>query len=493
MGDIGSRLYKNLAFVSKCPPLARKRPGLQSIQIMTQLQTTPEQAGSTGPDPLLTVSQLTHAIKIQLEGQFPNVRLQGEISNFKKQASGHCYFSLKDSQAQVSAVMFRGAASQLQRLPKDGDDVIVNGEISVYAPRGNYQLIIRDLAFAGIGELLLRLEQLKVEINRRGWFRQEHKKALPKSPRRIGIVTSPTGAAIRDMLNVLTRRHAGLHIILSPVKVQGPGSAEEIAQAIREFNQHGLVDAMIIGRGGGSIEDLWAFNEEIVADAIFHSEIPIISAVGHETDHCISDYVADLRAPTPSAAAELLTHEKAQLLDALAVMQRRIKQTIQHRVKEARATLTGIERHPLLLTPYALLGPHMQRLDELRGAIDQQVRGKLSEHKLKLEGMRRQAEALQPTSRIVHMRQKLRHLEQGIDRIWPAQNQLRRQKLEALVAQMQAIDPKNLLQKGYAFIFSEKNQSVITSATSLQVNDPIRILFADGEAAATIQETKVHE
>ena len=261
------------------------------------------------PSPL-TVSQLTNAIKLSLESTFPMIYLQGEVTNFKLQSSGHLYFSLKDANAMIGAVMFKGEASALKIMPKAGDQVVVKGELSVYPPKGNYQLVVRELSYVGLGELLLKLEELKIKLHQMGWFKSSHKKPLPRFPKRIGVVTSPTGAVIQDILNVLTRRFSGFHLILYPVKVQGEGAAQEIAQAIEQFNKYQIVDVMIVGRGGGSLEDLWAFNEEIVASAIFHSQIPIISAVGHETDHCIADYVADVRAPTPSAAAEMCDCKK---------------------------------------------------------------------------------------------------------------------------------------------------------------------------------------
>ncbi len=267
--------------------------------------------------PPLTVSQLTNAIKLNLESTFPRIHLQGEISNFKVQTSGHLYFSLKDVHAQISVVMFKADASLLKIMPKAGDQVIVKGALNVYPPKGNYQLIVRELAYVGIGELLQKLEALKFKLHQMGWFKNSHKKPLPRFPQRIGVVTSPTGAVIQDILNVLSRRFSGFHLILNPVKVQGEGAADEISQAIEDFNRYQSVDVMIVGRGGGSLEDLWAFNEEIVAKAIFHSQIPIISAVGHETDHCIADYVADVRAPTPSAAAEIVIAEKKQQIDYL--------------------------------------------------------------------------------------------------------------------------------------------------------------------------------
>jgi exodeoxyribonuclease VII large subunit len=391
---------------------------------------------------VLTVTQITLAIKEVLESSFPRIWIQGEISNFKRQSSGHLYFSLKDEKAQISAVMWRGVTSQLSTLPKDGDQVMVCGDVDVYPPRGSYQLVVRELHFVGLGALLLKLEELKKEIARRGWFRAEHKKPLPPFPQRVGIITSPTGAAVRDIINVLKRRHGGLHILLYPVLVQGPGAAEEIAAAIRDFNRDKLCDVMIVGRGGGSLEDLWAFNEEVVARAIFESEIPIICAVGHETDHTIAEYVADVRAPTPSAAAELVTAEKAQHLLFLEQTGQRLTQTLTHLLTNARGQLHRFATHPLLSDPYALLGTYMQRIDEIRVRLDHLMQQRIQREKL---------------------------------------------TLLALQKQHQALDPYNVLNRGYSILFDQKTGSVLNSVKQLAVDGEVHARLSDGEAALTVR------
>jgi exodeoxyribonuclease VII large subunit len=258
----------------------------------------------------LSVTELTSQIKQQLETGFSSIYVKGEISNIKLQASGHYYFTLKDAGSQISCVLFKGHTKALSRAPKEGDQVVVQGDISVYAPRGNYQLLVKTIEYVGIGTLLMQLHMLKEKLQAEGLFDKSRKKLLPRFPKIIGVITSPTGAVIQDILTVLERRSSGMHLILNPVKVQGEGSAEEIARAIDDCNRYAICDVLIVGRGGGSLEDLWAFNEEIVVRAIARSQIPIISAVGHETDVSLSDFVADVRAPTPSAAAEICTAEK---------------------------------------------------------------------------------------------------------------------------------------------------------------------------------------
>jgi exodeoxyribonuclease VII large subunit len=484
--------------------------------------------------PILTVSQLTHAIKLHLEGTFPLIWLQGEISNCKLQSSGHLYFSLKDPRAQISAVMFRGDMATLTMLPKDGDHMIIRGELNVYPPSGRYQIIVREMRHMGLGELLIRLEELKQKLQKKGWFNPEHKKPLPKHPKRIGVVTSPTGAVIQDILNILSRRFSNFHLILNSVRVQGEGAAKEIAQAINQFNEYDLVDVMIVGRGGGSIEDLWAFNEEIVAEAIFNSRIPIISAVGHETDYCIADFVADVRAPTPSAAAELVSTDKNQQLIHLKTLQNRIQQTLAHQIKHRRHQLNGILKQPLLLSPYNLLGAWIQRLDDLRMDIDASMKQIIHRQRLTLEGRNRQVQALKPSAQIIHFRQKLAHWTKALDsslslrlintkssltqkqdrlsQYWSAQQSNRRRHFNAIAKQKQldqawqriiglrkerlitlssslhSIDPKNLLKKGYSILFAEKDHSVITSINSIGKDQEIRALVSDGELLTIVKE-----
>lgn len=438
--------------------------------------------------PILSVSELTQAIKQNLEGAFPLICLQGEISNFKQQTSGHLYFSLKDANAQISVVMFRGQATQLKLLPKSGDQVIVKGEITVYPTKGNYQLIIRELSYVGLGELLLKLEQLKIKLHQLGWFKTARKKPLPKLPKRIGVVTSPTGAVIQDILHVLTRRFSGFHLILNPVKVQGEGAAQEIAKAIEEFNKYDLVDVMIVGRGGGSLEDLWAFNEEIVAAAIYNSHIPIICAVGHETDHCIAEYVADVRAPTPSAAAEMVMAEKAQQLNSLDIIRRRMQQTMRHLVSKDRHRLEGISKHPFLTAPKVMLEARMQRLDDSRDDLDLSIGQLLQHRKKQIAALSRQLLAMKPTTKIQHIRQKLLYLTKAFDDRIRHRFENKYKKLEHLSFTLKAIDPRNLLNKGYSILFAEKERRVIHSIHQLKKQQKARIWLADGEAVVTIND-----
>ncbi|MBS0652216.1 MAG: exodeoxyribonuclease VII large subunit [Verrucomicrobia bacterium] len=461
---------------------------------------------------VLTVSQLTSAIKKQLESRFASLSVRGEISNLKEQSSGHLYFTLKDQDSQISAVLFRGNAQSLKRMPKGGDQVVVRGEISVYAPRGNYQLIVRELDYLGVGELLLKLHELKNKLEKRGWFAPELKKKLPKYPKTIGVVTSPTGSVIQDILNILNRRFSGFHLILNPVKVQGEGAAQEIAKAIDQFNQHRLADLLIVGRGGGSLEDLWAFNEEVVAEAIFRSQIPIISAVGHETDTSIADYVADVRAPTPSAAAEMAIAEKAQQLQFLKQSHARMTYAVKAQASQHRKILERYQKSPHMRSAYTLLGTHLQRVDDLRSTLDLGIRQQLQKKQLQLQVLARQADALKPKTQLQALKQRLASMDKAVGTAISQQvasikrhfdpdlsrellhkrcqfhiNE-KKARLQQLVSHLKAIDPKNLLTKGYCILFQEKLDSVILSTQELAENPTIRILMHDGTAKAHIEE-----
>lgn len=439
--------------------------------------------------PILTVTELTQQIKGTLEPAFRSIWLQGEVSNFKKQSSGHLYFSLKDSYSQISAVMFRSYAEKLKTQPKEGDQILVHGEINLYAPRGSYQIQIDEIRLTGLGELLLKLEELKREIQKRGWFRKEHKKPIPPLPRKIGVVTSPTGAAIQDMLHVLTRRVFDFHLILNPVRVQGESAAFEIAQAIKQFNDFNLVDVIIIARGGGSIEDLWAFNEEIVAEAVFNSRIPIICAVGHETDHCIADYVADLRAPTPSAAAEIVMGEKAQQIERLSQLKRRYQQTMHHLLKQARAQLNTLWRQPFFSQPYALIGNYIQSLDSLKIESEKCIRQHLRLIYLRLQGIGKQLLSLQPSAQLKANRQKLHQIEMRLTMLIRHKIDRSTQILKRVNESLHLVNPKNVLQKGYSILFSQDG-NVVRSVHQLKTGSEIRALVSDGEVKAVINSIK---
>lgn len=418
---------------------------------------------------ILTVSQLTHQIKNMLETRFALVQLEGEITNLKRQASGHIYFSLKDASAQISAVLFRGNASSLTFQPKDGDKVLVKGELSVYPPRGGYQIIIRSMRPAGVGALLMQLHERKKKLQLKGYFDKSQKLPIPTYPKRIGVITSPTGAVIQDILNVLSRRHSAFSLVLYPVNVQGAGAAEEIALAIREANRHQIADVLIVGRGGGSLEDLWAFNEECVADALYESTVPTIAAVGHETDFTIADFVADMRAPTPSAAAEIVMREMQSQLTYLTNAKTTLHRIIRNTLSQLNTHLDRFRKHPLLLSPYGLLKVHMQRLDDLSDRLQSSMKGSVTRSDLTLTRFTKQLSAHNPLLKIEAFRKRL----------------------TALSSHINAINPENLLQKGYCISFDENTGSVIIGTEQIEEGMEITLRYHDGEAKVTATKAQV--
>jgi exodeoxyribonuclease VII large subunit len=460
----------------------------------------------------LSVSELTTHIKSHIEKSFSYVCVKGEISNCKLQSSGHYYFTLKDATSQLSSVMFKGQTRNLSRPPKDGDQVILQGEITVYAPRGNYQLIVKTLDYIGVGNLLLQLHELKSKLEQLGYFAAEHKKNLPKNPKTIGVITSPTGAVIQDILHVLQRRAKGFHLILNPVKVQGDGASQEIASAIEQFNKHQLCDVLIVARGGGSLEDLWAFNEEILVKAIYDSKIPVISAVGHETDISLCDFAADVRAPTPSAAAEICSAEKTQQLSMLSKTSLHLDHLVKNLLLSSKKQLHSTLKNPYLTSSHSLLAAKWQDMDEKIYRLESNIRSTLNEKKIGLRSKQQQALALMPLNLLKNSKDKLiKHL-QAIEISMSNQmakrralltskavfsyidtnqkNILKREKdrLDSIASHLKTLNPKNLLNKGYCILFSEKKDSVILSKNDVKLKQNLHLLLKDGHLQVTVED-----
>ena len=437
---------------------------------------------------ILTVSQLTALIRGVVEENFEQVWVQGEISNLALPQSGHAYFTLKDSGAQLRCVMFRAAARALRFRLQDGIGLIARGRLTVYDQRGDYQLVVEYLEPQGLGALQLAFQQLKDKLGQEGLFAPERKKPLPALPQRIGIVTSPTGAAIHDMLKVLDRRFANLEILLSPVKVQGAGAAAEIANAIRDFNRYGAVDVLIVGRGGGSLEDLWAFNEEVVARAIAASRIPVISAVGHEVDFTISDLVADLRAPTPSAAAELVVRSKAELSFEVTTLLQRLRRSMQHALAQHRRTLDTQLR--LLKDPLFMVGHHIQRVDDLNSRLQQTGQRYLVRHADRVAALNGRLLLQSPLLRLERARERYQLL---VERLLQASERsaTRRQESFALAAaRLQALSPLAVLERGYAVALREPLREVVRSSSQLVSGDRIYLRLHHGAASCLVEKAE---
>lgn len=390
---------------------------------------------------IYTVSELTEDIKVLLENTFPEVWVEGEISNFSQSQSGHFYFNLKDAKSILRCVFFRGVNSGMKFSLKDGLHCIAFGRINVYAPSGQYQLNIQRVEPKGAGALQLAFEQLKEKLAKEGLFDEARKKSLPVLPLRVGVVTSPVGAALRDILNILRRRAPFVKIILNPVKVQGIGAAEEIAQAIDDFNQYKEVDVVIVGRGGGSLEDLWAFNEEIVARAIYHSKIPIISAVGHEVDWTIADFVADLRAPTPSAAAELVVRQKNELCEELKHLMARMNVSVENKIKSLTKEVFRLKDAYVLKYPLNVIQVYIQRIDGLHHRLNQKTN-----HILEVTGQRflRAAEKLN------------------------------------------VLSPLNILSRGYSITFKLPEMKLVSDIAQIKTSDCIRTSLKSGSFVSQV-------
>jgi exodeoxyribonuclease VII large subunit len=392
---------------------------------------------------IYTVSELTKYVRGILEDSFPAVWIEGEISNFVLHSSGHMYFSLRDAGAVLKCAMFARSNAKLKFKPKDGMKVICFGKLSVYEARGDYQLIAEEIEPKGIGALQLQFQQLKEKLQKEGLFDQSHKVQIPFLPTRIGIVTSPTGAAIRDILNIARRRFSNVEIIINPVKVQGESAKDEIARAIREFNKLKNIDVMIVTRGGGSLEDLWPFNEETVARAIYESMIPVISAVGHEIDYTISDFVADFRAPTPSAAAELVIPKKEDLVNLISASTTRLNNALTGKVNRLAERFKAVKESYILRQPLNLITQYEQMIDDFRKDMAIRV-----EHLVKMRG----------------------------------------ENHNLLKSKLEAFNPLAILKRGYSVTVKLPEGAILKDIGSLEIGDMVETKLGKGKFRSKVEE-----
>lgn len=439
---------------------------------------------------ILTVTELTRRIKALLESRIGAVWVEGEISNLRVQSSGHCYFTLKDSNSQLSSVLFRGDAARVTFKLADGLQVVAFGDVSVYEARGQYQIIVRELAPKGRGALQLAFEQLKHKLEAEGLFDPARKRLIPILPQRIGIVTSPTGAAIRDFLNVIARRFPNLHIIIAPVRVQGEGAAEEIAMAVDEFNRlHASgwlsLDVLILARGGGSLEDLWAFNEEIVARAVARSAIPTISAVGHEIDFTICDFVADLRAPTPSAAAELVVQKKAEFAELLADYRSRLTKDLRLRLSELRERFQRSAQSYVFREPADLVRQYQQRVDDLGGQIKQKWQYLLERFDARLRSAAEKLRVLTPREALRRYEQRFDHASAQLGLLVAHAVKNDRHQLTRLKDRLALLSPQGTLERGYS-ITKTADGRLVKSVRSVGAGERIQTTVRDGEFSSEV-------
>lgn len=399
------------------------------------------------PRKIYKVSEINKIAKNLLEEEFPEIWLEGEISNFTLHSSGHLYFSLKDEDAQINAIMYKWQAGQLEFVPENGMKVIAQGKISVFVKGGRYQIIVYGLKPIGIGALQQAFEQLKRKLEKEGLFDKARKRPIPMLPQKIGIVTSPTGAAIRDILNIIERRFANVHILIHPVRVQGDRAAGEIAEAIAYVNERfPSLDVLIVGRGGGSLEDLWSFNREIVARAIYNSRIPVISAVGHEVDYTIADFVADLRAPTPSAAAELVVTNKIELEKKVLLLTSKIKLSMKHELDERTNQYRRLVDSRIFRHPEELYSQFQQEIDYYLERI---------------------------ISKCAHF----------LD--------FQKEKLNSIAGKLNVLSPLNILARGYSIAYKLPENEILKSISQVTMKDKVKVKLHRGEIICTVEETDI--
>ena len=460
--------------------------------------------------PIYTVSQISDAIKKTLEGSFATLQIRGEVSNLRIQSSGHYYFTLKDENAQLSCALFRGDATRLKTTIKDGDQIVASGSISVFAPKGTYQLIVKEITHQGLGELLARLEALKQKFKQMGYFDPSLKKPLPKFPKTIGVVTSPTGAVIQDIIQTLSRRHKGFKLLLVPTKVQGEGASTEIAMAIDFLNKYNLCDVMIVGRGGGSLEDLFCFNDEKVVEAIHRSHIPVISAVGHETDFTLCDFVADVRAPTPTAAAEMVLFNVHEFMKQLHIRHDAIQKLFHKKLMQEKRLLEQVKKRPEFSSPSLMLQGFYFSLDRVQTKLQQLASLKIEKYRSSLESKKMALKSLSPENQLNDKRAKIAQLKRSLSYLleknkdtqkhkmlnlkqaligkWEVLLSHKKQKLQLTTQLLQSLNPQNVLNKGYAILQSNDEKVVFTSVYDLKEDQDLRLKLKDGSCQVKVKQ-----
>jgi exodeoxyribonuclease VII large subunit len=433
-----------------------------------------------------SVSRLNREVRVLLERGFGSLWLEAEISNFARPSSGHWYFSLKDAAAQVRCAMFRQRNMLCAFTARDGQKVLVRARIGLYEPRGEYQLIVDHMEDAGLGALKRQFEELSARLAAEGLFAAERKRLLPGIPKRIGIITSPTGAAVRDILHVLARRFPAVAILIYPVPVQGAQAAAEIVAALQAAGRRNECDVLILARGGGSLEDLWAFNDERLARAIVASAIPVITGIGHEIDFTIADFAADLRAPTPSAAAELVVPDAEEWLNSFVRLGARLQRGMRRRLEEHRERLRWLTGRAALASPVARLSAQAQRLDELEQSLVRALRRRLQEHRERLRWVTGRAALVSPVTRLSQQQLRLTQLSEQLTRAWRRSLESRREKLLPLVRTLNAVSPLATLERGYAIV-SIEGGDILRDAADAKPGSIIDARLARGRIRAKVE------
>ena len=437
---------------------------------------------------VLTVTELTRRIKSLLEDSIGFVWVVGEVSNLRRPTSGHLYFTLKDAESQIAVVMFKNRNVRLKFRLEDGLEVIAGGLVSVYERRGNYQIIAEELEPRGVGALQLAFEQLKEKLKKEGLFDPEHKKPLPMLPQRIGVVTSPTGAAIRDILNVIERRFSNVHILIYPVLVQGDEAAGQIARAINDVDRLANVDVIIVGRGGGSLEDLWAFNEEVVARAIYECDTPVISAVGHEIDFTIADFVSDVRAPTPSAAAELVVQERETLTEQVETLRKQLDGYVRQHLYSLRHRLELCGESYVFQRPTEPLRQLAQRVDELTMRAEQTARTAVQHVRSRVERVGGAVMLLSPGAQVARGWEFLQDVFSRLRTGCVHRMKMLQGDLETVVGKLDSLSPLAVLARGYSLAWKLPENILLREARLLSPGDAVRLQLHRGSARLSVDE-----
>lgn len=450
---------------------------------------------SADPGRVLSVKDLNRYIRMKMEGdsRLSDVWIRGEISNFTHHSSGHMYFTLKDEGSRIRAIMFATHNQRLPFIPKEGSRVIARGNVSVYERDGQYQFYAVQMQPDGIGSLYLAYEQLKSKLEEEGLFAAERKRPLPRYPKTIGVITSPTGAAVRDIMITIRRRYPQARAILYPVLVQGKGAAPSIVKGIRTMNDMAEADVLIVGRGGGSLEELWAFNEEIVARAIYQSDIPVISAVGHETDFTITDFVADLRAATPTAAAELAVPSSAELRGQLVQRQRQLNQGLQQRLQRSRERLFSLQRSPVLVHPRRYMLQHAERLDMLSQRLQGNLKSRLSLVRQRQKSLHQGLIRYNPRTQAEFA---ARRKDQANRQLMNAMQSIMKSKVSQLQTEMRHLDalsPLKIMSRGYSLVYDEAEQKLVKSIEDVQLGDLVNVRVSDGQLQCQVWGMKEDE
>jgi len=439
----------------------------------------------------LTVQALTKYIKrkFDFDPHLQDIFVKGEISNYKKHTSGHLYFTLKDNKARILAVMFSSQAKKLRFEPENGMTVLLHGEVSVYEPSGQYQIYVKEMEPEGIGALYLAFEQLKEKLSKEGLFNKDRKKPLPLYPKTVGVVTSPTGAAIRDIVTTIKRRYPIAKIIIYPALVQGNAAASSIVSAIETANSRKEADLLIVGRGGGSIEELWAFNEEVVARAIFASEIPVISAVGHETDTTIADYVADLRAPTPTGAAELAVPNMDDLIEKILNRKIRLIRAIKERMNIESKRLDRLTKSYAFRYPQKLFEQKTEHLDRTMEQANRLLKQKLADTSQKMKYLEQRLKSNHPQVQFDAANNKLAQQVKHLSRTFEVIFKLKEKEFLNHISKLNVLSPLKVMERGYSIAY-DSEEHIIKSIHNVKVGDSIKVILTDGTLKAKIFERK---